>query len=86
MNTHIQQQIHVLQEQELQKKQELLEVQTALDEVSQSTKSYKLIGSVLVLKNQEMLIDELTQKREHLKNQLHTIQNKKEQIAGAKNE
>lgn len=59
---------------------QILEVQSALSEVSTSPESYKIIGNVMVLSNSDELQKELKEKEDMLNIRLKSIQKKEDSV------
>ena len=68
----------------LQKKQgfqsQLLEIESALAEIKQTEKTYRIIGNVMVATEKENLQKELEEKKETLNLRLKTLEKQEEKI------
>lgn len=67
-----------MQKQQFQLQQ--TEIETALNEINTSSKSYKIIGNIMVLSDKEKLTKELTEKNEMLNIRISTIEKQEDKL------
>ena len=53
---------------------QLLEIDSALEELKKTTQAYKIVGNVMVFSDKESLINDLTQKKETTELRIKTIE------------
>ena len=70
----IEQQIQGLSAQKQQFNTQLLEVESALNELSSSKESYKIIGNVMIKMDKEKLIKELKEKNDSVEIRIKSIE------------
>ena len=81
---HIEQnmQAFLLQRQAFQA--QLIEAESALEELDRTSQAYKIVGSIMVAANPEALKAELTQKMEMLKIRIANIEKQEAKLRGRK--
>jgi prefoldin beta subunit len=74
-----------LQQYNLQKQQfqaQLIEIESALSELSGSTQSYKIVGNIMVNAPREALEKELTGKKEIVELRIRSLEKQEERLKG----
>jgi len=59
---------------------QLLEVESALKEITNTEKTYKIVGNVMVESNKETLLKDLEEKKETLSLRLKTLEKQEEKM------
>ena len=76
----IEQNLHQFLEQRQAFQTQLLEIESALKEIKQTEKSYKIIGNIMVAAEKDDLEKELGSKKEMLSVRIKTIENQEKKI------
>jgi prefoldin beta subunit len=76
----MEQNLQALLSQRQQFQQKVAEINSALDELEKTEKSYKIIGNIMVLKDNKELSAELTQKKDMLEIRIKNVEKQELQI------
>lgn len=76
----IEQQMQTMAMQRQQFQSQLFEIENALKEIKTSTKTYKIIGNIMVLSEKEKLEKELKQKKEIIDLRIENLQKEEKKL------
>lgn len=76
----MEQNLQALLGQRQQFQQKVVEINSALEELKKTDKSYKIIGNIMVLKDSKELDKELSQKKEILEIRIKNVEKQEDQI------
>jgi len=82
----VQQNLHIIANQLQQLESEQLEALTAIEEVQKTQKAYKFVGNILLSSDKDVLLNELTQKKEHIFSQIESLKKQETSLHQKKEE